>query len=125
MSIPDNDNMQCKTCVWFQPEYAAVGKCRRHAPAHGNFPKVLLTEWCGDHTLSGNMKRQVMEHRLETKLETLDPGSADAKVEDPEFIQSAINGENKSAKSVKEALQQTHKFNLWLKKKMTDWMRAA
>ena len=62
-----NDNMKCKTCMWFSPKVPTthpmhdngpntsnaydLGRCRRHAPSMNGYPVVFVNDWCGDHKL--------------------------------------------------------------------------
>lgn len=54
-----NENMKCKTCMWFSPKESAngvanLGRCRRHAPTMSGFPVMFVNDWCGDHKLNEN-----------------------------------------------------------------------
>lgn len=79
LSAPDpwvhrSDNMKCKTCMWFVSKVPSqerlaeqgfqrcaqvydMGRCRRHAPAMGGYPVVMVNDWCGDHRLDENKFR--------------------------------------------------------------------
>lgn len=53
-----SDRMKCRTCMWFvrketRPgaDLSEIGRCRRHAPAMGGYPVVMVDDWCGDHRL--------------------------------------------------------------------------
>lgn len=46
-----SEGMRCRTCMWFVPKSAEIGRCRKRAPNMGGFPVVYPNDWCGDHRL--------------------------------------------------------------------------
>ena len=49
--IHRSTGMKCRTCMWFAPKAASLGRCRRHAPTMNGYPVVFESDWCGDHKL--------------------------------------------------------------------------
>jgi coenzyme F420-reducing hydrogenase beta subunit len=52
--IHRSEGMRCKSCMWFAPKAADIGRCRRHAPTMNGYPVVFVNDWCGDHKLNEN-----------------------------------------------------------------------
>lgn len=50
-----NEQMRCRTCMWFVLKTNGLGRCRRHAPTLGGWPVMFREDWCGDHKLSDNV----------------------------------------------------------------------
>ena len=62
--------MACGNCMWWVKKETIhtsnkpIGRCRKRAPSLDGWPAVFETDWCGDHKLDEDARRELEDQTV-------------------------------------------------------------